>query len=138
MLCLRCRALPSAFRTYASSRTAMSQMTRSSVSPFSFASPLRTFSSATSPSFRPQQTQSIQSSLSTRTPLTSASALAFNPAQQTRSFSASAALGGKRATYNPSRRVQKRRHGYLARLRSRGGRKILMRRRARGRKTLSY
>ncbi|GAT25620.1 hypothetical protein RIB2604_02001970 [Aspergillus luchuensis] len=56
----------------------------------------------------------------------------------TRSFSASASLGGKRDTYNPSRRVQKRRHGFLARLRSRGGRKILLRRRARGRKSLSW
>ncbi|KAL1965660.1 hypothetical protein VTN77DRAFT_5337 [Rasamsonia byssochlamydoides] len=65
----------------------------------------------------------------------------FSPAaaaQQTRSFSASASLAGKRDTYNPSRRVQKRRHGFLARLRSRGGRKILMRRRAKGRKWLSW
>ncbi|KAE8144520.1 ribosomal protein L34-domain-containing protein [Aspergillus avenaceus] len=57
---------------------------------------------------------------------------------QTRAFSASACLAGKRATYNPSRRVQKRRHGFLARIRSRGGRKIIMRRRAKGRKNLSW
>ncbi|BCR92036.1 mitochondrial 54S ribosomal protein bL34m [Aspergillus chevalieri] len=57
---------------------------------------------------------------------------------QTRPFSASACLAGKRITYNPSRRVQKRRHGFLARLRTRGGRKILMRRRARGKKALSW
>ncbi|KAK2753581.1 hypothetical protein FQN54_007358 [Arachnomyces sp. PD_36] len=56
----------------------------------------------------------------------------------TRSFSATTFLGAKRDTYNPSRRVQKRRHGFLARLKSRGGRKILMRRRAKGRKFLSW
>ncbi|PGH15702.1 ribosomal protein L34 [Helicocarpus griseus UAMH5409] len=56
----------------------------------------------------------------------------------TRQFSASAALGGKRDTYNPSRRVQKRRHGFLARLKSPTGRKILARRRAKGRKYLSW
>ncbi|KLJ11313.1 hypothetical protein EMPG_13416 [Blastomyces silverae] len=56
----------------------------------------------------------------------------------TRPFSASAALGAKRNTYNPSRRVQKRRHGFLARLRTTSGRKILARRRARGRKYLSW
>lgn len=55
-----------------------------------------------------------------------------------RSFSASAPLGVKRDTYNPSRRVQKRRHGFLARLRTRGGRKILQRRRKKGRKNMSW
>ncbi|PGH07701.1 ribosomal protein L34 [Blastomyces parvus] len=55
-----------------------------------------------------------------------------------RPFSASAALGAKRNTYNPSRRVQKRRHGFLARLKSTSGRKILARRRAKGRKYLSW
>ncbi|KAF2842771.1 hypothetical protein M501DRAFT_993534 [Patellaria atrata CBS 101060] len=45
---------------------------------------------------------------------------------------------GPRATYDPSHRVRKRRHGFLARLRSRTGRKILKRRRARGRICLSH
>ncbi|KAF7592875.1 hypothetical protein BBP40_012287 [Aspergillus hancockii] len=92
--------------------------------PFStISSPLRPITNVNT--IRPQ----LQQSLSTQ--------LSFG-AQQTRSFSASASLAGKRATYNPSRRVQKRRHGFLARLRSRGGRKILLRRKARGRKTLSW
>ncbi|KAF8532512.1 ribosomal protein L34, partial [Gautieria morchelliformis] len=40
--------------------------------------------------------------------------------------------------YQPSQRVRKRRHGFLARLRSRTGKKILARRRAKGRKYLSH
>ncbi|QKX62681.1 uncharacterized protein TRUGW13939_09842 [Talaromyces rugulosus] len=58
--------------------------------------------------------------------------------QKIRSFSATACLGGKRRTYNPSRRVQKRRHGFLSRLRTRSGREILKRRRLKGRKNLSW
>ncbi|KAJ6475203.1 ribosomal protein L34-domain-containing protein [Mycena vitilis] len=40
--------------------------------------------------------------------------------------------------YQPSQRVRKRRHGFLARKKSAGGRKILARRRAKGRKYLSH
>ncbi|KAG0270163.1 hypothetical protein DFQ27_000082 [Actinomortierella ambigua] len=41
-------------------------------------------------------------------------------------------------TYQPSQRVRKRRHGFLARLKSRGGRKVLLRRMEKGRKSLSH
>ncbi|EAW10226.1 mitochondrial 54S ribosomal protein bL34m [Aspergillus clavatus NRRL 1] len=131
MFCLQCRAMPSALRTAVRSQTLrLSTQTLSA----SASSPLRTFSSA----IRSQPTVLTQSLPSFRSSLPSASPFSLASTQQTRSFSASASLAGKRATYNPSRRVQKRRHGFLSRLRTRGGRKVLMHRRAKGRKSLSW
>jgi large subunit ribosomal protein L34 len=45
---------------------------------------------------------------------------------------------GPRDTYNPSHIVRKRRHGFLSRIRTKKGRKLLMRRIKKGRWNLSH
>ncbi|KAJ5673819.1 hypothetical protein N7462_009258 [Penicillium macrosclerotiorum] len=88
----------------------------------------------------PTRLQSMQT-VSSRLPSTSALTIPSIPSllpQQNRSFSATASLGVKRSTFRPSRRVQKRRHGFLSRNTARKGRLTVIRRRLKGRKAVSW
>ncbi|KAJ5502282.1 Ribosomal protein L34 [Penicillium fimorum] len=148
MFCLRARAVPSTFRaTTSAMRTPMNrfaQIPQQSSTPSTMLS-YRSFSSLLSTPTRFQPSRTLGARLSS--PITTATASAFSPLSslrsqkapsQSRSFSASASLGVRRVTFRPSRRVQKRRHGYLARKKDRNGRKTLIRRTLKGRKELSW
>ncbi|PYH77240.1 hypothetical protein BO82DRAFT_294317 [Aspergillus uvarum CBS 121591] len=144
MICFQCRAVPATLRSSMTAATRATTTTTTTTTTTSIRT-LITSSSVISPlraqlSHQPRTPSTILSSTSAflpsssiTSPTTAAAAL-----QQSRSFSASACLLGKRSTYNPSRRVQKRRHGFLSRVKTRTGRMIIQRRKARGRKNLSW
>ncbi|CAG7966968.1 unnamed protein product [Penicillium nalgiovense] len=152
MFCLRARAVPSSFQaTTSAMRTPMNRFAQIPQQPSTSSTMLspRSFSSllSTPTRFQPSRTLGSRLSSPTTTTTATATATAFSPLSsllsqkapsQTRSFSASASLGVRRVTFRPSRRVQKRRHGYLARKKDRNGRKTLIRRTLKGRKELSW
>ncbi|RMD39652.1 hypothetical protein DV735_g5490, partial [Chaetothyriales sp. CBS 134920] len=105
---------------------------RSSITPATWSSPSALLSHRSFSALSP--------ALSTR-PLLSSTTTAAPAQRLSQPFSTSSALQGYRRrmdTYSPSRRVQKRRHGYLARLKTKAGRNILKRRQLKGRRFLSW
>lgn len=85
-------------------------------------------------SFRPSPTVSIQT-----TPETAATTLDLLPKISAHpALSSTQVRCGPRNTFSPSHFVRKRRHGFLSRLRTRKGRALLQRRKAKKRSTLSH
>ncbi|KAI9149527.1 hypothetical protein HJFPF1_11581 [Paramyrothecium foliicola] len=108
-------------------------------SPRTFATltPLRPSLSPSTAAIRPNLTSFAPSPLAANAAdLVPKSAISAHPAL---AGAASQMRCGPRNTMNGhTRLIQKRRHGFLARIRSKTGRKILQRRRAKGRKKLSW
>ncbi|KAJ5569843.1 uncharacterized protein N7459_009273 [Penicillium hispanicum] len=146
MLGLCCRAAPSLRTAVSSTRAPMNRVSQFMPQTTSTPSALlssRSFSSAlvsTPTRLQPSQTLASRLPLTTTSTPASLSVTSFilQQPQQSRSFSATAALGVKRTTFRPSRRVQKRRHGFLSRNRAIKGRQTLIRRRMKGRKAMSW
>lgn len=94
--------------------------------------------SSTSPLVRSSTLHpSLQQAMKTTSPVS----LSMGTISSPRLFSTTSALMGHRRrmdTFSPSRRIQKRRHGYLARIRTKSGQAILKRRALKGRKYLSW
>ncbi|KAJ5368377.1 uncharacterized protein N7496_008137 [Penicillium cataractarum] len=140
MLCLRCRALPSFQTTVSAMRTPMTRITQ--FTPQTTLTPTALLSSrpfSTTLLSTPTRLQTFSLSLRTpSTPALSTPSISSLLPPQSRSFSATASLGVKRNTFRPSRRVQKRRSGFLARNTDRKGRLTIIRRRLKGRKAMSW
>ncbi|TVY50271.1 50S ribosomal protein L34 [Lachnellula cervina] len=140
MLCLRCsRGLNAFFKLPIASASRTAHLK----TPFS-TTPNRTFTSL--PSLRPTISPSSLRPSPTSTTTTTASiptdpdAAAILPTSISThpSMAATQIRCAGRNTFSPSHFVRKRRHGFLARLKSRTGRMILKRRRAKKRSSLSH
>ncbi|KAJ5655383.1 Ribosomal protein L34 [Penicillium longicatenatum] len=136
MFCLRSRVMPSLRTPVSSTMNRISQQPTSRSFSSLLTTPTRTF--------QPMQrsfptTPATPTTMTTATPsITSLLAQQSLGQSQTRSFSASASLGVRRVTFRPSRRVQKRRHGFLSRNKTQKGRQTINHRRLKGRKNVSW
>ncbi|KAJ6002633.1 Ribosomal protein L34 [Penicillium sp. IBT 35674x] len=140
MFCLRSRAVPSLRAPVSSTMNRISQFTQQPTSR-SFSSLLTTPTRHFQPMQRsfPTMPATPTTTMTTATPsITSILAQQTLGQSQTRSFSASASLGVRRVTFRPSRRVQKRRHGFLSRNKTQKGRQTINHRRLKGRKNVSW
>lgn len=102
----------------------------------------RTLTSLTSPLLRRPQLQRTNLESPTTSILAQTSFPAISPTGNGSALaplgSATQVRGAKRDTYDPSHLVRKRRHGFLSRAKTRLGRKLLKRRKLKGRSTLSH
>lgn len=119
------------------SRLAASASTTSRINPDSPTS--RLVGSLTPPSLSSRLSASFLASASLSSPsslLSRLSPLSALPSRSNTQQQIRTAVYGNE--YQPSQRVRKRRHGFLARKRSKSGRRILVRRRLKGRRFLSH
>ncbi|TVY13256.1 50S ribosomal protein L34 [Lachnellula arida] len=143
MLCLRCSRGLHAFSKLPIASVSASASRTAHLIPFS-TTPNRTFSSL--PSLRPTLTSLRRNpTTSTTTPsiptdpdASATTAILPLSISTHPSMAATQIRCAARNTFSPSHFVRKRRHGFLARLKSRTGRMILKRRRAKKRSSLSH
>ncbi|GAB7340618.1 hypothetical protein MBLNU457_7023t1 [Dothideomycetes sp. NU457] len=139
MLCLRCSFQRLALNT----RTTTQTLSKPTTSLLRSSQPQsRTLTSLTSPLLRRPQLprsnlESPTTSILAQTPFPSAGSQS-NGLALTGLGAATQVRGAKRDTYDPSNLVRKRRHGFLSRARTRLGKKLLKRRRLKGRSSLSH
>ncbi|PSN65629.1 hypothetical protein BS50DRAFT_575607 [Corynespora cassiicola Philippines] len=125
---------PSLARTTAAPQSATFPSSMRNMSLLSARRPMLPLTSGPSTLPAPGTTPSSTSQLPAADALDLASRLSAHPAMA----GAMQIRCGPRDTYNPSHFVRKRRHGFLSRIRTKKGRKLLMRRLKKGRWNLSH
>ncbi|RMY89212.1 hypothetical protein D0864_06483 [Hortaea werneckii] len=130
MFCLRC--MRSAFAPSEPVTNALKQASRATSQKFTQPQQQRPLSILSNVPSRPTLRARVPAPVKEDTPTSS-----LRPLSQP-SLPTLQVRGAKRTTFKPSHRVRKRRHGFLARLRTRTGRRVLLRRKLKGRNTLSH
>ncbi|OBT70207.1 hypothetical protein VE03_00086 [Pseudogymnoascus sp. 23342-1-I1] len=106
---------------------------------FSILTPLRPSLTSTPTSFAPRAPSTLSASIDSTTTGSSSEILDLLPKISTHpSLAGIQVRCGPRNTFSPSHFVRKRRHGFLSRVRTRKGRATLLRRKSKGRSTLSH